>query len=174
MNEWVLLIIVLACLVVLAFLCGFIFAIIAKKLSPKVDVELDKLIDFEKQRGENLILIIRELTKSGFKFDKKAYKIISEGLNNLPNLDQNKRAEYKNVVDFCAMYLVKIYNEDKRYEKCFSLEQVEKLKKYQEESDAKYKVYNKKAAKYNAFLLMPFARTASKILKLNLQIKISF
>jgi len=152
-------------LLILYFLSGFCFALVARKKSSKVDKELDKLVDFEIERGKVVLKEINILKSNNFKFDEETYKFIKSAIDNFSKLNTKERATYKNTIDFVALYLVKIYSEDPKFGKMIPNDLASEFKEYQKISDEKYKIYNKKAGSYNALLFMPFTKTALKILK---------
>lgn len=171
MNPWLVIVIVLACLLVLSFLSGLLFFFLLKKQSPKVDVELEKLISYEKERGNKLIDKLNLLVSKGLRFDRKSIDMIKEDLSNLENLDSNQRAKYKNMVDFSAVFIYKVYKEDKKLSAFISEQEAEEFKNYQKDSDLKYKNYNKKASVYNTLLGMPFTKMVMKMFKQDTSLK---
>lgn len=165
MNTWLVIVIVIAVLLVVYFISGFIFAFICLGRKNSVLEELKKLEEYEKNRGSKLIDKIYLLQSSGLKFDNNAIKKMEDYINRFSNLNVKERMEYKNMVDFSAMFLFKVYNEDKKLSKLFNQDEALEFQNYQKDSDLKYKTYNKKAGAYNAFLFMPFCKIALKLMK---------
>jgi hypothetical protein len=165
MNPWLVIVIVIACLIVLSFISGLFFFFLLKKQSPKVDAELEKMLAYEKERGSKLIDKVKLLYSKGLRYDKDSIDKMEEYFNNLENLDSTGRAQYKNMVDFSALFLYKVYNEDKRLSKYISEQEANYFKDFQKDSDLKYKAYNKKASVYNTFLNMPFTKMVMRMFK---------
>jgi len=163
-NGWIIIIIVIACLVILYFLSGFICAFICISKSKKVDKELLPLIEYEKQRGKLIIDDIKLLVSKGFKFDQADLEKLVTYNDCLSELDIYQRAEYKNMIEFCALLVAKIYDENKNLGQYLNAENVENYRSYQKNGDLKYKQYNKRATRYNALLYMPFTKTALRIM----------
>ena len=153
--------------VIAALLFYFIVAIscykIAKRKKPYVSQELEKLASYEIERGKEILEIISRLNKKNYKFDKEATKVIRNGVDNMLTLSPNDRALYKNMADFSALFINKLVKEDVRFKGVLSQEELDKLHSYQEDSDLKYKEYNKKAGVYNSLIHMPFVRLIIKI-----------
>lgn len=165
MNPWLVIVIVIACLLVLSFISGLFFFFLLKKQSPKVDAELEKLLSYEKERGKKLIEKVKFLYTKGLRFEKESIDKMEQYYEDLENLDSTGRAQYKNMIDFSALFLYKVFKEDKRLSKYISQQEADYFKDFQKDSDLKYKTYNKKATVYNTLLNMPFTRVVMKMFK---------
>lgn len=163
MTEIIIVVIVLVGLLVLGLICGVISYFLAKRRYPKVEEELAKLVEYEQERGRKLSRYIKGVLKRGFKFDKEATRVILEGIDSLPSMSMQERSLYKNMCDFSAKFIVKIANEDARYKDFLTEDEKRELDSYPEDSEQKYKAYNKVAGLYNAMFHMPFCRTIVRL-----------
>lgn len=157
-NPWVVVAIVLAASVAIFFLLGLITYSLMKKKEPKLNIELAKLEEYETDRGKELLKVIGFLDMRGYGFDKATVDLLKNGVAKMPELTMEARSKFKNIADFCSVFLVKIHNEDKRFGRFIPDEDAAILKTYRTDSEIKYKSYNHIAAMYNAFSTMLFTK----------------
>jgi uncharacterized membrane protein YraQ (UPF0718 family) len=154
MPSWAIVVIAVVGTLLIYFLIGVIFYEVMKKKEPLVYAELAKLSAYEEERGKRVYEAIMELDRHGYNFDEESFALIKKGQESFDALSYEDKCKYKNTIDFTAFYLVKVHKEDKRYGKFITEPDAMAFKSYPEDSEEKYKAYNKAASNYNVFLNM--------------------
>lgn len=171
MEQWVIIIIIIACLIVVYLITGFILRKLMKRAENKAVDELIKVAPYEVERLELIKSLADTLKERNYGFPKQFKELIDETeeiLNTRP-VDVSKA---KGNLDFLIMYFRKYITEKKLTSQTVFSEYLDKLNSHifldTRQKDSPYYNYNKAALHYNAYFgLILFAPFLSKKKKLD-------
>lgn len=158
METWQIILVVTIGLIAVFLLMGLFGYSKVTKYESMLIQELEALNDYEIERGKKILVTLSALEKVGYKKDEETYKIISNGVENMAELNMDQRNKYKNMVDMFSYILGRIHFEDKRFGKYISEEDANEFKDYHLDADQKYEKYNKAAIRYNVYLSAIFTK----------------
>lgn len=158
METWQIIILVTLVLIAVFILMGWFGYSRVNKYEKELLERLTELNDYEIQRGKKVLKAVENLEKNGYKKDLETHRVITQGVEGMEKLNMDERSKYKNMVDMFSYILSRIHYEDKKYGRYIDEQDAEIFKHYHEESDEKYKLYNKSAMRYNVFLTSIFTK----------------